>query len=341
MFKAAIIGTGRIASSLEKDPLRQVGCTHAGAYSINPDTVLAAGADIDGEALAAFGKDWNLSSSRLYSDYREMLKRESVDIASVCAYAPERLEMSLAAIEAGAKGLWLEKAIGCSIEEGECIGKAARDAGVTAVVDYPRRGWAAYRKIKALIGEEIYGKVQSITCHMTHQLIHTGTHAYDILRYWCGEALTVMGSLELGVVETRNIFDQGGHATLEMENGAVAFVSAHRKKYYIFQFDVIFERARILIGNDISTVYLQEESKNYSGFKELFRQDSFDWGSGYERDMLADLVHCVKTRETPLYSLENAIEALRIALAIFESSRRGGKAVEPRSIDPSSRVESV
>lgn len=341
MFKACIIGTGRIASTLEKDPLRPRGCTHAGAYAANESVLLVAGADSSPEKLVEFGRDWQINPDRLYSDYRQMLADEPFDIASICAYAPQRLEMAKAALESGVKGLWLEKALGCSIAEGEAIRSLLVHHQAAAVVDYPRRARPPYRKIKALIAEETYGKLQSVTCHMTHQLIHTGTHAFDVLRYWCGEALSVSGKLETRPESQSAIKDQGGHATIPFSNGTVAFVSALRKKYYVFQFDLIFEDARILVGNDIEKVYLPNQSKLYTGFRELFEQPPLEWGSPHPRGMLPELIHSMDTRSEPLYSVENAIEALRIALAIFDSDRQGGKTVSPQEIDPQLVVESV
>lgn len=339
MLTSCIIGTGRIASSLEKDPLRPKGCTHAGAYDLHPQVNLVAGADTDSQTLETFGQDWEITPVHLYSDYQEMLDREPIDIASICAYAPERLEMSIAALEAGAKGLWLEKSLGCSIADGEAIQAALAKHNATAVVDYPRRARAPYRKIKHLIDEQTFGRLQSVTCHMTHQLIHTGTHAYDVLRYWCGQALSVSGKLENNPQHSESIKDQGGQATIQFESGAVAFVSAYRKKYYIFQFDLIFDSARILIGNDIAKVYLPDTSKHYTGFKELFEQEQIDWGKAYSRSMLAELIHSMDTGQAPLFSVANAIESLRIALAIFASHQQGGAALSPQDIDPHLRIE--
>ncbi|MDQ8187127.1 Gfo/Idh/MocA family oxidoreductase [Pelagicoccus sp. SDUM812002] len=340
MLRSCIIGTGRIASTLEKDPLRPAGCTHAGTYDASEEVRLVSGADTDDEALTLFGEDWNISKEHLYLDYRDLLQKERIDIASICAYAPQRKEMALAALECGIKGLWLEKALGCSIAEGEAIQAALENHKATAVVDYPRRARAHFRKIKELIENQTYGRLESVTCHMTHQLIHTGTHAFDILRYWCGEALSVSGKLEHGCDSSNEIRDQGGQATIQFSSGTVGFVSAYRKKYYIFQFDLIFEKARILVGNDIEKVYLPDASKLYTGFRELFEQPSYEWGSYYSRGMLAELTHSMRTGEVPLYSVPNAIEALRIALAIFASHLEGGKAIAPHEVDPRLKIES-
>ncbi len=340
-LKAGIIGLGRIGSSLEKDPLRPHPCTHAGYYADHPRVRLASGADIREEARRAFQSDWKMNPEKLYSDYRVMLQKEDLDIVSIAAYAPERKGMCLAALEEGAKGLWIEKALGCSLQDAIAIQEAINDAKVSAVVDYPRRSRKAYRAIKRIIDSQEFGRLQSVTCHMTHQLIHTGTHAFDILRYWCGEACSITGSLENGISKTREIEDQGGSATIEMSSGTIAFISAYRKKYYIFQFDLIFENARILIGNDIRKIFLPSESGNYSGFKELFEEPDFQLSDPHRKSLLDDLIESMDTGEEPISSVHNAIEALKIGLAIFDSSIQKGKAVDPQTVSTDFRVESV
>lgn len=55
--------------------------------------------------------------------------------------------------------------------------------------------------------------------------------------------------------------------------------------------------------------------------------------------MLPELIHSMRTGESPLYSVRNAIEALRIALAIFASDAAGGNAIRPDEVDPELRIE--
>src|SRR5689334_16763935 len=97
-LRAAIIGTGRIGSTLERDPLRTKPHTHAGWYVSHPHILLSAGADTNPDRLKAFGEDWELPGDRLFSDYRDMLATVRPDVVSVAAYAGERVAMAQAAL---------------------------------------------------------------------------------------------------------------------------------------------------------------------------------------------------------------------------------------------------
>lgn len=344
-WRAAIIGTGRIASLLEKDPLRSKPHTHASWYHHHPAVELVAGADLEEERLEAFGKDWKIDAKHLYEDFREMLKAETPDIVSVCAYAPQRKEMVLAALEHGAKALWLEKAIGCSIAEADAIADAILAAGAKAIVDYPRRSASIYRGVKAIIDEERFGRLLSIQVSMNGQLIHTGTHAFDVLHYWCGAVSHVTGWVDDNSIEEGEVTDGAGHGHILYENGVHVSVAAGRRAYYIFQFDLQFEEARIQIGNDVLQVLRPGPSQLYSGFEELFEdkeatQALLDTQCG--QPLLYDLVESMQEPDRqPAYSIGNAVEALRVSLALFQSSEWGHQAIGLEEVDPELRVDSV
>jgi len=167
MFRAVIIGTGRIGSLLEKDPLRPKPHSHAGWYRRHPRTTLVAGADINTDRLREFGQDWGLPAASLFTNYRVMLDTVRPDIVSVCAWAPERVDMAMAALATGARGLWLEKAVACSMGEASRLEDAIAAAGVAAIVDHPRRGVSEYRTVKGIIDEGRLGSLHTIHCLMS------------------------------------------------------------------------------------------------------------------------------------------------------------------------------
>ncbi len=340
-LRAAIIGTGRVASLLEKDPLRGKPHTHAGYYHADPRVALVTGADIDPDRLAEFGQDWSIPPEHLYADYRDMLAAERPDLVSICAYAPDRAQMTADALSAGARGLWLEKAIACSLREAQHMRERIERAGAVAVVDHRRRLHPAYRAVRDLIADARYGALRSIHVNMCGQLIHTGTHAYDVLRYWCGEAAEVRGWVDGPPPRRKRVSDAQGHAHFLFQNGTHAFISASLRRYYIFQFDLIFEDARIHLGNDIQTVLRPAPSRLYSGYKELAPDPDTPLDSPCQLNLLTDLLEALHTRREPVNSVQNAVEALRLGLAIFQSSARSSKPVSPADVDPAWRVDSL
>jgi len=340
-YRAAIIGTGRIASLLEKDPLRAKPHSHAGWYKQHPNIELVGGADIDKQRLADFGRDWGIPDGHLFTDYREMLDCLRPDLVSICAFAPQRLEMIQASIEAGARGLWIEKAIACSLAEAEALERLLRESRVKAIVDHPRRAQPGYRAVKRIIDEHVLGDLLAVTCMMSGNLIHTGTHAYDMLQFWCGDMQGAVGWLEKPIPPAGPIKDCGGNGHIVFRSGVHAFIVGNTRDYYIFQFDLAFTHGRIQIGNDICKVLGPGPSKFYSGFEELFEDPDFELDDPYPYPMVYDLIHAMETNEEPVMSVGNAIAAFKMGLALFQSQREGHRFISPADLDPSLRIESI
>jgi predicted dehydrogenase len=371
-YRAAIIGTGRIASLLERDPLRPKPHTHAGWYTWSPRTELVAGCDVDAGRLGRFGEDWGIPPAGLFDDYREMLDRVRPDIVSICAYAPDRRAMIEAAVERGARGLWIEKAVACSIDEARAIARLLGARRVAAVVDQPRRGAADYLGVKQIIDGRAWGRLQSVHCLSSGHLMHTGIHAWDVLRLWCGDwtaaaawlatcdngrtadearrgaaAAFDVGALEAsaggavpaGRVADR-IEDRGGHAHILFADGTHAFVSGGLKDYYIFQFDLIFERGRVRLGNDIDETGVPAPSPRYSGFLELAPAGAVP-RAGDTVPMVMDLVDAMDGGGEPRYALRHAIDAFSLGVALFQSEMEAHRYVHPGEVRPDLYVHSI
>src|ERR1051325_2034971 len=84
-YAVGIIGLGRIASLYEKDAKARKYypyLTHAGTFSRYPRTKIACACDTDASHRKQFGMTWDVKA--LYSNYRQMLSREKIDILCVC-----------------------------------------------------------------------------------------------------------------------------------------------------------------------------------------------------------------------------------------------------------------
>ena len=104
MFRAGIVGCGRIGSEFDDDPLRRTISTHAGAYTAESDVELVAVSDLDKEKLQKCGKRWNVAS--LYQDYRVMLKEQNLDVLSICTWNSTHLDVVKEAVASGVKAIF-------------------------------------------------------------------------------------------------------------------------------------------------------------------------------------------------------------------------------------------
>jgi predicted dehydrogenase len=363
-LRAAIIGTGRIGSALERDPLRTKPHTHAGWYVSHPRILLSGGADTNADRLRAFGDDWGLPADRLFGTYQDLLAAVAPDLVSICAYAPERVPMALAALERGARGLWLEKAVATSVTSARQLRAAAAAAGASVVVNHPRSQDPHYRAVRRLIDDGVLGPLESVHVMFSGHLIHTGTHAWDVLDGWLGpwaevrcwpDRAIAAGTASAGVSGSRphaavaspstdpagpGALDIGGRVHVRFANGVDAFVSGGRKSYFIFQFDLIFAQGRIHLGNDVNQVLVTGPSPRYSGFTELTEAPWRLDGPG-GAPLVSVLADAVERGASDLTSLDAAIRALALGIATVQAAARPGEPVTPATLDERLVVTSV
>lgn len=346
IYRVAVIGCGRVAWMLEDDPLELRPCTHMGGwlgYAGHSGRVeVVAGADCDSARLVAFGTRY--PSCALYHDYREMLDTVRPDIVSICAYATDRHRMVMDAVASGVKGIWCEKAFGTSMAEAREMKKACEENGVSLVVSHSRRWHPAYRKAKEMIDDGAIGTLQSITSLFSGSLIHTGTHAFDVLRWFLGEPVWVEGATS--GLKGGNIWDLaedcGGRAHIQFENGRYAAVHGESKRYFLFEFDIIGTQGRIRIGNnDLLEYYTPQKSTHYTGLKELYPErfpefeDKNVWVEA-ARSLVALLDGKAHNPSPP----EAGCGALELALAVHLSAAGGSTRVCLPIADTDIRVRS-
>lgn len=234
-LRAAIVGTGRIASTYDDEvvnPLpasyyqgenRHAGMytvlpvNHAEAYLTTPGFDLVAAANRSAEKLHAFGQRRGVRA--LYTDFREMLRQEQPDVVSVCTQSAEKAEVTIAAAEAGVKAIIVEKAMATSMAEADAMIDACERNGVFLAVNHPYRFSPMVRASKRLIEDGVIGALTTLTVHSVGGTLHVGTHNFDLMRYWAGDAVTVHAQMP-GYVPGK---DQPARGWVEFANGVTAF----------------------------------------------------------------------------------------------------------------------
>jgi predicted dehydrogenase len=155
---------------------------HAQGYARVPRTKIVAGADINPEQHKRFGEAFGVE--RFYTDYREMLEKESLDIVSVTTYPTIRKEATLAAVAAGARGIYCEKPMCMDLAEAEEMVSACRDAGAVLIVGHQRRFEGPYVKARELAHSGAIGDIRRIeNACPKWDLFEWGTHWMDMMLF--------------------------------------------------------------------------------------------------------------------------------------------------------------
>ncbi|HEX6970710.1 MAG TPA: Gfo/Idh/MocA family oxidoreductase, partial [Limnochordia bacterium] len=190
-FRVAIIGCGGR------------GKAHAKGYALCPATEIVACADPVEENAAALRQDFGVPRS--YTDYREMLAKERVDIVSVCTWPHLHREMVLAAAAAGAKAIHCEKPIAPTWGAAREIVSTCQEAGVVLTFCHQRRFAAPFIAARNLVRSGSIGELWRLEGYCSN-LFDWGTHWFDMFFFYNDEtpADWVMGQIDAS--EPRPVF---------------------------------------------------------------------------------------------------------------------------------------
>jgi predicted dehydrogenase len=110
-------------------------------------------------AVASFGFE------TAFSDYRDLLARDDVEVVSVCAPNFAHREIAVAAAEAG-KHVWVEKPAGRDLADAQAIADAVHAAGVQSAVGFNYRNAPAVEGARDLIAAGDIGDVETVSVRL-------------------------------------------------------------------------------------------------------------------------------------------------------------------------------
>lgn len=323
MYKAGIIGCGRVAN------------VHAGGYKKASETELIAACDIDESKLRAFSKEWEVS--REYTDYKQMLEKEELDIVSICTKDDQHPSPTIKAAESGVKGIFCEKPMAYTLDEAQKMIKACDKANVKLSIDHSMRSEENYRKLFELSQSGEIGKLRCVRFNnlggstSINSLLHD-THSFDALLFYADaepswlsarvqkqdnkETITGYISFKNGIYAT---FEYGGRRNystyeliLEGSEGTVSAVHGPRNSL------------------DLNGAYSWEpfmriwkkSAGGLSGFRDgepIETEKSDPWLAGIE-----ELVQCIKDNKESRCSGKVGRVSLEMIMAIYSSERQNG-----------------
>lgn len=162
----AVFATSRLAAADARLRVAVIGHTGRGNYGHGLDTMwlkipsveIAAVADADEKGLSGALK--KLGVSKGFADYRAMLSEAKPDLVAIGPrHIDQHRDMLLAAIQAGARGIYIEKPFCRSLEEADEVIAAADKAGTRIAIAHRNRYHPVLPVVAKLIEEGVIGRV--------------------------------------------------------------------------------------------------------------------------------------------------------------------------------------
>ena len=132
-YRAAVIGCSRMGAFIDNEvpdykaiPLPY---SHAAGFYAEERTDLVACSDLRPDVMEVFGERYDVPKERQYTDYRELIDKENLDIVSVATQPEHRAEVVIHAVEHGVKAIYAEKAMAASMDEADAMVEAVERNG--------------------------------------------------------------------------------------------------------------------------------------------------------------------------------------------------------------------
>ncbi len=316
---------------------RGIGVEHASGLVGLTNVTLAAACDLDETTLAAFGDRWRSDwpDLNLYTDHREMMEREGLDIVTVATSDHRHAELVVDAADAGAKGIFCEKPLATNLADADRMVYAAERNGAILSVDHTRRFQPLWRHVKEQIvdGGEV-GPVQYIVGALNgprSMLFRNGTHLVDSICYFAdSEPDWVFAELESGYEDYTEYRGDGGHdpATEPSASGYIHFANGVRGFFAggskvsaapKFRCEIVGTTGCVDVGRSDAVLIRGDE-------REEIRAP--EWPVSGIRAGVQELVRVVAEGGRPVSPAKDAHRVVEIMIGFLESQRLGNVRVD-------------
>lgn len=338
-MKYALIGCGRIAIN------------HIKAVLKNKLEFVAA-CDVELDKIDILFNKANLEnreSVKRYTDYKEMLTENEIDLVGISTESGVHAEIALYCIDHGVNCI-IEKPIAMSIQDADEIIRRSEERGVKVAACHQNRFNLAVQELRGALEAGRFGKLSHGSIHVRWNrnedyytqapwrgkwasdggaLMNQCIHGIDLLRWMFGD------EVEEVYGQTRQQFhdyleaEDVGMAVVKFRNGAIATIEGTTNVYpqnleetlYVFG-----EKGTVKVGgkstNNIDVWQFADEDDTDSQKRELQEQTSNVYGNGHS-SLYGDMIKAIQENRKPYVDAMAGRNALELVLAIYKSQKTG------------------
>ena len=204
-IKLGIIGVG------------QIGKSHVNTYKSVPDCEIVAVADVNEEEANRVATANDIP--RVFTKFREMLKRDEIDAVDVCLHNNFHAPVSIAALEAG-KHVYCEKPMAGAYPDAKRMYETAKKCGKKFAIQLSTLFSKETKAAKRLIDEGLLGKIYFVKSYGFRRrgrpwVDGYGSSAFVTKKFAQGGAL-----FDMGVYHIANILYLIGNPAIQTVSGA-------------------------------------------------------------------------------------------------------------------------
>ena len=261
VYNVAIIGTGKISFEFD-DPNSTTSKSHYGAIKQNPYLNLVAICDISKLKVEKIKKKYNLKSN-IYTNYKQMLKDEKIDILIVSTPKEARtIEMAKIIKKSSVKVVLIEKPISITLNNSLEFIRQLKDKNI--YINYTREFMPEYEILKLILETK---EIQFINAVYSKGYINNGSHLIDLFSYFFG----IPNNIVINESKKSYLNDKTYNFDIFYNNFKVNVNALDYELYNHIEVDIFTTDGRIRIIDSLGIIEYYEinEDKVYNGYKRL------------------------------------------------------------------------
>jgi predicted dehydrogenase len=326
IYQGIVIGCGNIGALLEEEPKRPKPATHAGAFTRNAKTELAALVDIDTAVLAAAGKLF--PRAKRYSDILKCVDEIHPDIVAIATPPKSHRSLIELCAKRGVRAFICEKPLADNASEARAIAHLVKKYNLTLVLNYQRRFFPLIERIRRDISAGVLGAIEQVTGYYSNGLYNNGGHIIDTVLFLLENDRIISAYGERNMKNRMHpADDENIDALLRTKRGVgISLQSFDQGAYGIHEIRLYGTKGAIVVrdyGYEMSRLKVRpslfrEVRQLTQSTKKVRREESMVAGA------LAETLRALETKSAPASGIDNGIQTLKVLDTITKSARGKG-----------------
>lgn len=297
--------------------------------------------------------DDELAEFPVVTDLKDALKKHNPDAVIVANPTSLHLDVAIPAAEAGCH-LLLEKPVSDSLEGLDALQNAAQKSGSRILVGFQFRYHPTLNKAHKLIQSNAIGNVLTFHAHWGEYLpqwhpwedyrqsyasradlgggvIITLTHPFDYLQYLIGE-IESLWSFNGHISPLQVDVEDAAEIGLKFKSGAIGSVHLNYiQRPPVHRLEIVGTDGTLRWDNADGVLYFYKMPAPFGSYSDDPPApviETFSPPEGFERNQLfiaqtRHFIDVVRGEEEPMCNLNDGVQALKMALAAYESQKSG------------------
>jgi len=306
--------------------------SHALGYAQSPRAQRVACADIHRPAAERAATTYGFE--RVYTDYREMLAKERLDVVSMCLWPELHCQAVLACLEAPVPPRLInaEKPMAPTYGESVRMHAACAAAGVKLTFSHQRRFGLHFAKARDLIAEGAIGVLQRLEMDCPN-LLDWGTHWFDMMLFYNQDLDPDWVLGQIGCVDDIRVFgarmETAGLTYVKWPNHVTGLLTTgHGTAAPV---PIRATGSKGMLDVDHGKVMMLREGHAWERVPVVSDRVPGDDTTRH----LVDSLECLASGRESTCCSRNALRATQLIFATYESSRRRARVVLPLKTDDS------